>query len=273
MEKYFNIRYVFGKENVWRMIDGVIERGEKGFVVVADGVVVNIAQRDLEYKRALDESLFAICDSSWVPLYLRWTHGIRRKQYCGSMIFEDCVDRRKHRMFFMGAEQSTLDGLKAQMVKRNPDIENMTFYELPFLNVEEFDYEGIARMIEEDGADIIWVALGAPKQCLFMSRLLPYLKHGVMIGVGAVFKFYSGKSEKRAPDWMLNGHLEFVYRIIVDPKKQLKRCWWIIKTLPSMLWEERKRANKGDAYANDNANAKLINANATSFGLRKRKKP
>ena len=40
-------------------------------------------------------------------------------------------------MFFMGAEQSTLDGLKAQMVKRNPDIENMTFYELPFLNVEE----------------------------------------------------------------------------------------------------------------------------------------
>lgn len=241
MEKYFNIRYIFGKVNVWNEIDGVIACGGKGFVAVADGVVVNTAQRVPEFRKALDDSLFAICDSSWVPIYLKLLYGIKREQYCGAMIFEDCVDRRKHRMFFMGAEQSTLDGLKAQMVKRNPDIENMTFYELPFLNVEEFDYEGIARMIEEDGADIIWVALGAPKQCLFMSRLLPYLKHGVMIGVGAVFKFYSGTSEKRAPRWMLNLHLEFLYRIFADPKKQLKRCWWILRTLPVMLWKEAQK--------------------------------
>lgn len=40
----------------------------------------------------------------------------------------------------------------------------MTFLELPFRKVEEFDYEGIAKTIEADGADIIWVALGAPKQ-------------------------------------------------------------------------------------------------------------
>ena len=246
MEKYFNIRYVFGRENVWREIDGVIERGEKGFVAVADGVVVNTAQRMPEFRAALDDSLFAICDSSWVPIYLRWLYGIRREQYCGSMIFEDCLDRRKHRMFFMGADQKTLDALKGELVKRNPEIADMTFYELPFRKVEEFDYVGIAKLIEEDGADIIWVALGAPKQCLFMQRLLPHLKHGVMLGVGAVFKFYSGTTEKRAPKWMLDAHLEFVYRIFADPKKQVRRCWGIVKVLPGMLWEEWKRKK----YAN-----------------------
>ena len=149
-------------------------------------------------------------------------------------------------MFFMGTSQGTLDGLKREMSQVNPDLQGMTFYELPFLSVEEFDYEGIARMVEEDGADIIWVALGAPKQCYFMQRLLPYLKHGVMLGVGAAFKFYSGTAEKRAPLWMRQMHLEFVYRIMQDPKKQMRRCGWIICTLPSMISEEKSKKRMAD---------------------------
>lgn len=47
----------------------------------------------------------------------------------------------------------------------------MTFYELPFCDVEDFDYQNIAQMIEKDKAEIIWIALGAPKQEIFMNRL------------------------------------------------------------------------------------------------------
>lgn len=74
-----------------------------------------------------------------------------------------------------------------------------------------------------------------------MSKLKPYLKRGVMIAVGAAFKFYSGQDEKRAPKWMLDAHMEFVYRIFCDPKKQLKRCGWIVVTLPKLLYQEWKR--------------------------------
>ena len=63
-----------------------------------------------------------------------------------------------------------------------------------------------------------------------------------MIGVGAAFKFYSGTSEKRCPKWIHKLHLEFIYRIIQDPKKQLKRCFWILRTLPKLYLEERRRA-------------------------------
>ena len=130
-------------------------------------------------------------------------------------------------MFFMGTSQGTLQGLSYHLSQIDERINGMTFYELPFCNVEDFDYPGIARMIDEDGADIIWVALGAPKQEIFMSRLKPYLKRGVMIAVGAAFKFYSGTDVKRAPHWMVKMHLEFAYRIFSEPKKQLKRCGWI----------------------------------------------
>lgn len=249
-EKFFNIRYVFGKENVWHEIDSVIDRGGKGYVVVADGVVVNTAQRMAEYRKCLQDSLFAICDSGWVPVYIKRIYGLERDQYCGPMIFKDFVERRKHRQFFMGTNQQTLDALRGELSKLNPDVNDMTFYALPFMDVQDFDYEGIARMIEEDGADIIWVALGAPKQCYFMQRLLPFLKKGVMLGVGAAFNFYSGTAEKRAPEWMCKNHMEFIYRIMQNPRKQINRCWWIVRTLPSMMKMEKAKKHVADTVMN-----------------------
>jgi N-acetylglucosaminyldiphosphoundecaprenol N-acetyl-beta-D-mannosaminyltransferase len=244
MNTYFNINYEFDKAEVHRQI----EAAQKGYICVADGVVLNNANRDKEYLKVVNGGLFAICDSSWVPLYLKSIYGIKFEQYCGADIFKDIVSSRKYRMIFMGTSQKTLDGLQKEIMAMNPDVKDMKFVELPFRDVEDFDYPSIAKMIEEDGAKIIWVALGAPKQEKFMNRLLPYLKSGVMIAVGAAFKFYSGTDEKRCPQWIQKHHLEFVYRICQDPKKQLKRCFWIVATLPKLYFGEvkRKRAVSGD---------------------------
>jgi N-acetylglucosaminyldiphosphoundecaprenol N-acetyl-beta-D-mannosaminyltransferase len=230
------INYEFDKKEVHRSI----ESAQKGYICVADGVVMNTANRDPDYLSVVNGSMFSICDSSWVPLYLKSIYGIKYEQYCGADIFKDIVSSCKYRMIFMGTDKSTLEGLKQELTKLNPEVDGMQFVELPFKNVEDFDYTGIAKMIDDDGAKIIWVALGAPKQEKFMSLLLPHLKHGVMIGVGAVFKFYSGTAESRCPQWMQKCHLEFVYRILQDPKKQLKRCFWIIWTLPGLYFGEVK---------------------------------
>ncbi|MBO4800370.1 MAG: WecB/TagA/CpsF family glycosyltransferase [Bacteroidaceae bacterium] len=238
MKTYFNINYEFDKQEVHRRI----EAAQKGYICVADGVVLNIANRERDYLDVVNGSLFSICDSSWVPLYLKSIYGVKYQQYCGSEIFKDIVSSRKYRMMFLGANQATLDGLRSELKKMNPAVEGMQFVELPFRQVEEFDYEGIARMIEEDGAKIIWVALGAPKQERFMNRLQPHLSAGVMIGVGAAFKFYSGTEESRCPVWMQKWHMEFIYRILQDPKKQLSRCYWIVRTLPGLYFEERRKA-------------------------------
>lgn len=241
MQTYFNINYELDKRQVHQSIASVIEQGKKGYICVADGVVMNTANRNPKYLKVVNGSLFSICDSGWVPLYLKSIYGAKYEQYCGAEIFKDIISSRKYRMIFMGTSQATLDGLRNELKKMNPNVEGMQFVELPFRKVEDFDYPEIAKMIEEDGAKIIWVALGAPKQENFMSLLLPHLKHGVMIGVGAVFKFYSGTAESRCPQWMQKCHLEFVYRILQDPKKQLKRCFWIVATLPKLYIGELKR--------------------------------
>lgn len=241
MEQYFNIRYEFDKESVHDCIARQLEVGKPGYICVADGVILNIANRNPEYLKVVNGGMFSICDSSYVPLYIRWIYGRRYGQYCGSQIFMDIIRSRKYRMIFMGTSRNTLNGLQENLKKVNPEVEGMRFVELPYRAVEDFDYEGIAREIEADGADIIWVALGAPKQEIFMSKLKPHLKRGVMIAVGAAFKFFSGTEERRAPQWMVKAHLEFVYRIFSEPKKQLKRCGWIVITLPGLLYGEWKR--------------------------------
>lgn len=240
-ETYFNIRYEFDKNHVDKSIDKLVSESVPTYICVADGVVLTIVNRNPEYSKVVNDGAFSICDSSYVPVYLRWIYGIKREQYCGSQIFMDLIQKKKYRMFFMGTSAKTLAGLKDNLVKMDNRIVDMTFYELPFRAVDQFDYQEIAEKVNADEADIIWVALGAPKQEIFMSKLKPFLKHGVMIAVGAAFKFYSGTDEKRAPEWMLKSHMEFVYRIFRDPKKQLKRCAWIIYTLPGLLYSEWKK--------------------------------
>lgn len=250
METFFNIRYEFDKNQVHDAISTRLSQPGSDYICVADGVILNNANRNKEYLKVVNDGMFSICDSSFVPLYIKWLYGTEYRQYCGSEIFKDIVSSRKYRMIFLGTQQPILDGLKKHLVKLNPEVEQMKFVELPFRSVDKFDYPKIARMINEDKADIVWIALGAPKQEYFMANLKPFLFHGVMIAVGAAFKFYSGLEVKRAPQWMVKNHLEFVHRIFSEPKKQLKRCGWILLTLPGLLFYEWKRKSERKLLSN-----------------------
>lgn len=238
MAVFFNIDYEFDRDVVLRKIDQTVANGGLGYICVADGVILNLVDRLPGYKEVVAGAMFSICDSAYVPLYLRWLYGLRLTNYTGSDIFADLVAKKKYRMMFLGASQDILDALKEKLVEKDPRIGDMTFVELPFCNVEDFDYASIARQVEADRPDIIWVSLGAPKQEIFMSMLKQHIGRGVMIAVGAAFKFHSGKGEKRAPQWMLDHRMEFIFRIWQSPRKQLNRCVWIVRTLPGLLCKE-----------------------------------
>ena len=244
MRVYFNINYEFDKPTIGREIDRQLQAEGARYICVADGNILQMVHKDVEYRKIVNASMFSICDSSWVPLYLKKIYGTVYQQYSGSQIFENLTGKKCYRQFFIGTSEKVLEGLKTELSKKDPSVGEMTFFAPPFCKVEEFDYQAIAEMINNDNPDIVWVALGAPKQENFMYRLQPLLHRGVMIGVGAVFNFYCGleNAPRRAPKWMVEHHLEFVYRVFSEPKKQLKRCKDILFTLPKIIKEEKRRA-------------------------------
>ena len=238
MNTYFNINYEFDKQEVHR----AIKSAQKGYICVADGTVMRYVHQDMEYRKVVKDALLTISDSSWTPVFLNWIYRINVEPYPGPQLFIDVIKMKKYKMFFMGSSNDVLKALKGELSKIDGNIKDMQFMELPFRKIDDFDYQEIAETVNKDNPDIIWVSLGAPKQEYFMNRLNPFINHGIQIAVGAAFKFYSGKtSKKRAPLWIHKLRLEFLYRMMQEPKKQWGRFLAYLKVLPSIYFEEIKK--------------------------------
>ena len=78
------------------------------------------------------------------------------------------------------------------------------------------------RMIDESGADIVWVGLSTPKQERWMDAHLGKIQAPVMVGVGAAFDFHAGL-KSQAPAWMQRSGLEWFYRLVTEPRRLAKR--------------------------------------------------
>jgi exopolysaccharide biosynthesis WecB/TagA/CpsF family protein len=90
-----------------------------------------------------------------------------------------------------------------------------------FVKLDEEQPDIVAR-INAAKPDVLFVALGNPKQELWMGRNAAKLDVGAMIGIGGTFNFIAGRV-KRAPKWMQKSGLEWIYRIIQEPGRLWKR--------------------------------------------------
>jgi N-acetylglucosaminyldiphosphoundecaprenol N-acetyl-beta-D-mannosaminyltransferase len=236
MNKYFNVYLEFDKVIVDQTIEYNIKKGNKGYVCAIESNNLAIANKSKEFNNTINSALVNICDGSNIAWLLGKMHKKTFSSYIGDDIFKKYVSKCKYRQYFLGNTLEVLVGLKMNLYQIDSRISDMCFYPLPFCNVEDFDYEAIAEKINADNPDIIWVSLGAPKQELFMNHLLPFLNRGVMFGIGAAFNFNSNVGHiKRAPRWMLNLRLEWLYRAIIEPRKNIPRYWNFIKLLPKLI--------------------------------------
>jgi N-acetylglucosaminyldiphosphoundecaprenol N-acetyl-beta-D-mannosaminyltransferase len=91
----------------------------------------------------------------------------------------------------------------------------------------------ILEKIQLAAADIVFVALGAPKQELWMHRNAQQLKSGLLLGIGAALEFCAG-TVQRAPVWMQRMGAEWIFRLCQQPRRLMRRylrdtqIFWII---------------------------------------------
>ena len=245
MRQYFNINLEFDKQIVDKTIKDTIASKGKGYVCVVESNNLTVANNNEAFRKVINDGLVNICDGSVLSIFLAKIHKQHLQPYLGANLFSEYIAEKKYNQYFIGNTREVLNGLKHNLIDKDPNIENMVFAELPFKKVDEFDYPAIAEDINKHKPDIIWVSLGAPKQEFFMANLLPHLDHGVMFGVGAVFNFNAGVGHvKRAPKWMRKCKLEWLYRAFEEPKKNIPRYLNFIKILPSLILQERRAAKQ-----------------------------
>lgn len=252
-KEYFGIRWEFDHKEVDKIIEKHIEEKRPGYVISLDMNNFALSQQNEDHRKLVNEAIVNNCDSTWIPTMINFLYHTNYTFYRGDDVFLDFIKKKKYRQFFLGANQRVLDGLRNEMSKLDPAVQKMHFEELPFRKVEEFDYEGIAKLINDDAPDIIWVSLGCPKQERFMQRLLPYLNQGVMFGYGAIFNFYSGLNdvEKGVPRWVVNMKLQWLVRLFRDPKKQWPRTKNELCLLPKLMYREWRKIRKEKRKSNN----------------------
>ena len=150
--------------------------------------------------------------------------------------------QRGYRHFFYGSTQSTLDAMKAVIDKDYPDMIVAGMYSPPRKLSDEEDEE-IIRMINDSRPDFIWVGLGAPKQEEWMHAHMGRL-NAVTIGVGAGFDYLAGYI-KRAPWIMQVLYMEWLYRLVQDPRRLWKRYVTTNVKFLKYIFKEEKNKKKG----------------------------
>lgn len=175
-------------------IKGFIHNGQKGYVCISTLRTVPIANKDEQYFQVMENSLMNTPDGTPLVWCGHWWGLKQVQRACGPHIFprmlKDKDPQLKH--FFLGDTEETLVTLTKKATEEY-GANVVGSFSPPFKPLDEYDLEGMAKMINDSGATIVWTALRAPKQDILNSMITPYLNDGiVMVGVGAAFRSVLG---------------------------------------------------------------------------------
>jgi N-acetylglucosaminyldiphosphoundecaprenol N-acetyl-beta-D-mannosaminyltransferase len=141
------------------------------------------------------------------------------------------------RVMFLGSSENVLDLIRKQAAIDYPNLEVVTYSPPYKLEFSEEDNLAMIQAINNANPDLLWIGMTAPKQekwtCQHWGELNIHCHCGT---IGAVFDFYAGTA-KRAPIWWQEHSLEWLFRLLKEPKRMWRR--YLIGN-PQFLWNVLK---------------------------------
>lgn len=184
--------------------------------------VTMVAQRIIALMAALnDHAALTLPDGMPLVWALRmWGVEIHDRVY-GPDFFALCMARSRElgfAHFFYGSTNETLNRLQEKLRAQYGELDIAGVYAPPFRPLTPPERDQVAALINDSGANILWVALGAPRQEVWIDQMAPRLNVPVLAAIGAAFAFHAGMV-KQAPDWMQRRGLEWLYRLVQEPRR------------------------------------------------------
>lgn len=207
-----------------KLIVEQIDKLQGNFICLSNVHTTVMSQKDEEYRNIQNSAFLALPDGSPLSLVQRLRGYRMAEQVAGPDLMTElwkATENTEISHYFYGSTPETIEALEKNLKKEYPGIKIAGMEAPPFRPLTEVeDAEAVAR-INQSGAAIVWVGLGAPKQEKWMYEHRGKV-NALMLGVGAGFDFHAG-TVKRAPAWMRKHYLEWLYRLIQDPKRLWKR--------------------------------------------------
>lgn len=211
-----------------------IEGGKQSTIIAVNPEKVMAAQRDPQVKELINASTYQIADGVGILLAAKLKGGQITSRVTGVDMMSALLRFASEDglpVYFFGAKEEVVAKAIANIQETFPTIKVAGY-----TNGYDKDEEELVQRIQQSGAKMIFVALGSPKQELWIQRNMPKLSNvQVFQGVGGSFDVFSG-TVKRAPVAFRKLGLEWLYRLMASPsriKRQLVLPIFLLKVLRS----------------------------------------
>lgn len=213
-------------EETLQAIDRLIQENKSAYVVTPNVDHIVQLETNKELQDVYENASLILTDGKPLLWIAKWYGTPIKEKISGSDLFPllcEMAAKKGYKMFFLGAAEGVAAKAAENLKKRFNGLPVVGTYSPPFgfeKNHEEM--EKIKEMIKNVKPEILIVGLGCPKQEKFMYHHSKELGVPVSLGLGASFDFEAGNI-KRAPKWMADHGLEWLFRITQDPKRMAKR--------------------------------------------------
>ena len=220
--KYFEKIYKDGRDKFYTELEEKIEKNEKEFIVTANPETLMKSGKDEDLKMAvLDKKTIVIPDGIGIIKGANKLNYDIKETILGvdvaNKLFE-LADKHKKKVFLFGAKPEIIEKMKEVLKQKYCNCELVGAIDGYVENKDK-----VFDQIKEKNPDIVLVALGIPNQEKLIYKHLDKFNKGIFVGVGGSFDVISG-SKKRAPKIFIKLKLEWLYRIVTEPKR-LKRFY------------------------------------------------
>lgn len=185
----------------------------------------NTARKDAVFARALQHGDALVPDGMSIVKACRWINADSQpvQRIAGWDLFRYEMSRAKGTVMFFGSSEDTLEKIRTKAMREFPLLKVVTYsppYKAAF---SEDDNKAMTDAINKANPDLLWIGMTAPKQEKWAYEHWPELNIHCHCGtIGAVFDFYAG-NVKRAPLWWQKHGLEWLYRLLKEPRRMWRR--------------------------------------------------
>lgn len=194
-------------------------------IVTVNVDFVKLAKADSAYRRLINTADLSVADGMPLLWAARLIGAPLPERITGTDLVLGCAQMAAtegHRLFLLGAAPGVADQAAAELERRFPGLTVCGVYAPPFGPWAEDEDRQIVERIQAARPDVLFVAFGAPRQDVWIREHMAELNVPVSVGIGGTLNFLAGKI-RRAPQWMQDFGLEWLYRVVQEPGRLWKR--------------------------------------------------
>ncbi|MDT0161581.1 MULTISPECIES: WecB/TagA/CpsF family glycosyltransferase [Bacillus] len=205
--------------------------GKQSTIIAVNPEKVIKAEENEELRGLINGSTYQIPDGVGILLASKLKGGSITSRVTGVDMMERLIRfaaEEHHKVFLYGAKEEVVTEAKRKLEEKYPGL-IISGYENGYVQ----DQQALVEKINESGAELLFVAMGSPKQELWIREHMPHLNVKVFQGVGGSFDVFAGKVQ-RAPSFYRKLGLEWLYRLMKEPhrfKRQLALPRFLLKIM------------------------------------------